>query len=139
MGMVTVDEGQGKAIPGSTGLWVGLLVGHFAWTAQLLLSYFVVSLACLPDAARFQILGVEGYQFLLGALTAGPAAVALAATILGVQAWRGIVDDRRSDAPDVAGWQGFLAQMGAALNGLFLATILLTGLSLRYLAPCAYG
>jgi hypothetical protein len=138
MGTVRVDEGPGNAALGATGLWVGLVVGHAAWTAQLLLSYFVVSLACLPGAARFQLLGVDGYQFLLGALTVGPAAVALAATILGVQAWRRIAAGRRAEDAPAAGWHGFLAQVGAVLNGLFLATILLTGLSLRYLAPCAY-
>jgi hypothetical protein len=119
-------------------LWFGALAGHFAWTAQLLLTYFVVSLACTRPPAPFQVAGIDGYQFLLFALTLVPAAVALFATWVAYQAWRAARRNRQAEANGTLGWRGFLGLFGALLSGVFVATILLTGLSLLYLSPCPY-
>ncbi|MBX5493542.1 MAG: hypothetical protein IRZ14_20520 [Chloroflexi bacterium] len=117
------------------GLWYGLLGGHAAWSAQLLLSYLVISLACRDPAPHFTILGADGFQLLLGVLTLLPAAVALGAIAVALRHWRA---ERapRAETTGSGDVQGFLGLFGALLSGLFTATILLTGVSLLYLAPC---
>jgi hypothetical protein len=121
---------------GTARLWFGALGGHTAWTAQLLLSYFVVSLACRDPSASFRLAGVDGYQLLLVALTVLPAAGALAATVVAYRAWRAAGVSPRVEAAGTADWRGFLGLFGALLSGLFVATILVTGISLFYLRPC---
>ena len=121
---------------GTARLWFGALGGHTAWTAQLLLSYFVVSLACRAPSADFRLFGVDGYQLLLVALTVLPTVVALGATLVGYRAWRSARVSPRAEAAGTADWRGFLGLFGALLSGLFVATILVTGLSFIYLEPC---
>jgi hypothetical protein len=121
---------------GTARLWFGALGGHTAWTAQLLLSYFVVSLACRDPSASFRLAGVDGYQLLLVALTVLPAAGALAATVVAYRGWRAAGVSPRVEAAGTADWRGFLGLFGALLSGLFVATILVTGISLVYLRPC---
>ncbi len=117
-------------------LWFAAMAGHFAWTAQLLLSYFVVSLACRQPPLVFEVAGVDGFQLLLIALTVVSAAVALGATLVGFRAWRAARASRPANAAEPVGWRGFLGAFGALLSGIFAFTILMTGLSLLYLDPC---
>jgi hypothetical protein len=128
--------GRREPALGTARLWFELLGGHVAWTAQLLLSYFVVSLACRGPAAGFQLFGLDGFRVLLIALSVLPAAVALGATLVAYGAWQSARTRPGADAPGAAQVRGFLGLFGALLNGLFLATIAVTALSLLYLDPC---
>jgi hypothetical protein len=117
-------------------LWGTALAGHVAWSAQLLLSYFVTSLACAAQPGAFRLAGLDGFQALLVALTLVPAAVALLATLDNWRAWRAARRQQPRGTDEAVGWRGFLGLFGLLLNGVFVATILLTGLSLVYLQPC---
>jgi hypothetical protein len=136
MGSGGARLGARDPAPSTTRLWLGALAGHFAWTAQLLLSYFVISLACARPPADFQVAGVDGFQLLLIVLTLLPGAVALFATFFAFGVWRAARESRQTEAAGTVGWRCFLGLFGALLNGLFVATILLTGVSLLYLSPC---
>ncbi len=107
-------------------LWFTLLGGHAAWTLHLLLSYFLVSLACLPGP-DFQLFGRGGYLLLIALLTVATTGLALGATIIGWHAWR------RNGADN---WPGFLAFVGMLLSGLFLATIIMQTAPLFFLDLC---
>jgi hypothetical protein len=107
-------------------LWFALLGGQVAWSAHLLLSYLLVSLACGPGP-RLVTLGVDGYRLLLWLLLLATAALALAATVVGWRAWR---------QPSATGWRRWLALVGFLLSGLGLATILFQGLPLLFLDEC---
>ncbi len=115
---------------GAARLWFGLLAGHASWTAQLLLTYLAVSLACRGESDGAAVLGVPIVPTLLALLTLGPVALAAAGAVVALRAWRAA----RSDG--AAGWRGFLGLFGALLSGLFVGVILLTGASLLFLDPC---
>lgn len=117
-------------------LWFSALAGHAAWTAQLLLTYFALSVFCSLQPPRFGALGLDGASVVLIALTVVPAAIAVVAMVLGIAAWRQSGYDEPADTRGTGGWRGFLGAFGALLSGLFVLVILLTGTSFFYLSPC---
>jgi hypothetical protein len=126
-----------RPVLSTSSLWFGALAGHVAWTAQLLLTYFVVSLACSVRPAGSPILGLNVAQPLMLGLTVLPAVVAVAATILAFLGWRAAGPDAQARESGADGWRGFMGLFGALLSGLFVALILVTGVSLLVVRPCA--
>ncbi len=107
-------------------LWFGLLGGHTAWTIQLLVNYFLVSLACPLGRAPFEVFGIAGFDVLMLLVNMMTATVALVAGIVSYWAWQR--SGRR-------GRRGFMALVGVLLSGLFFATILLVATSNLYVDP----
>jgi hypothetical protein len=106
--------------------WLALLGGHLAWTAHLLLSFFLVPVVC-----------ASGLGILPHLITLLCALGALAAAVASLRYWA------RADAAGRPphGWPDrpvrYLAFSGFILNGLFLYAILMQGVPGLLLNPCA--
>ncbi|MBI4496434.1 MAG: hypothetical protein HY689_00830 [Chloroflexi bacterium] len=116
-------------------LWFGLFGGHAAWTLQLIVNYFLASLACQPQAPDFAMLGVNGYAILMVLVSAVTGAVALAATVVAFRRWRWS-GGNGGWAAEPARWPGFVALAGFLLSGLFFVVIVAGGMVNLFLAPC---
>ncbi len=117
-------------------LWFGLLGGHIAWSLQLLVGYYLVSLACAGGFAGAQVLGVGAFDLLIWLLTLVAALVALGAGVIAWKSWRrtGVGGHLETGGP--AGRSGFMALAGVLLDGLFVLIILTGGIALLGLEPC---
>jgi hypothetical protein len=104
-------------------LWFGVFGGLAAWSAHLVLGYLLISFGC--DEGRSRPGGDAGLTVGYVALTLVLAAVAAAATVAAIQAWR---TDRE--------WRRFFGLFGALLSALALGTILLGGVQPFFLRPC---
>ncbi len=100
-------------------LWFAVFGGHVAWTAHLLVGYFLASLACASS----------------GSWSGAPLHVttisALAVTVAGVGAGRAAASQRGT--PE----QRFIGRFGIALSAVFLFAIVLAGAAGAFLPPCA--
>lgn len=108
--------------------WLGLLGGAAAWTAQLVLSYLVVGLACGPETplgGGLSALG--GATVVLHAVSGLAAAAASASAAAAVIAWR----------RPAGGGDGSLALVAVALDLLFLLVILVGASAALVLPTCA--
>ena len=118
-------------------LWFGLLGGQAAWTLQLLVSYYLVSVACLLGPTRFEDMGFPDLRVLLNVVTAVAALIALAAGAIAYREWRQSGTDERRDLTDPNGQRHFLALVGILLSGLYVVVILLVGTSHLFINPFA--
>lgn len=113
-----------------TRVWPALLIGNLAWSAHLVVSYYLASAACM---------GGDGW---LAALRHLATIVAVAATFLGwwlarrVLRPRGVASDGSREHDESASQRVFLARLAALLSAMFLLAILMTGAANFFLAPC---
>lgn len=97
-------------------LWLGVLGGAVAWTAHLLVSYALVSVAC-----------ANGLEILIHVATVVTALLTVAAGVVcGWIWWQAGLSRARH-------WMGIA---GMLMNGLFLFAIVLEGLPSFLLNPC---
>jgi Mn2+/Fe2+ NRAMP family transporter len=100
--------------------WFGFLAAPLAWAGQLVLGYFFAEAHC--EATRW----ASGWSSTEIGLTAGAAAVAVAAELAAAAAW---LELRRvhEDAPGRRGRQHLLLAGALVANVLFLIAILMSG------------
>jgi hypothetical protein len=106
-------------------LWFGVLGGLAAWSAHLVLAYVLISVGCDDGRSRLGVDADAGLTLAYVAATLVFGAVAAAATLTAIRAWR---DERE--------WRRFFGLFGALLSALALGTILLAGLQPFFLRPC---
>jgi hypothetical protein len=106
-------------------LWFAFLGGPVAWSARLLASYPLVSVACRMESTMP-----------LNVVTAATAAVALAAAFTGWAAFRRV----QTTAPDArtVAWNRarFMAIAGIMISALFTYAIIVEGVSALLHDPC---
>ena len=105
--------------------WIGLLAAPAAWTVQLVASFYVTVAAC--DVPR----DVSITAWVAG-LTAVAAAVAIAGQAAAFAAWRAT---RRAESVP-AGRIHFFADAALLSNTLFIAMILLGGITAAHIGTC---
>ena len=110
------------------GLWFAFLGPPAAWTLHLLLGYGAEEAACstgLDDGF------VEPW---VAAITVALGGATVATGLAGLRAWRAA---RGGAIADPRGRVAFMAFAGMAGSALFGATILLGGIQILFLDPCA--
>lgn len=105
-------------------LWFGAFGGLVAWSAHLVLGYFLITAACVDGESRLG--GTAGLNAAFLALTLLLAVVAALATAAAARTWSA-----------GRGWRRFMGFFGVLLSGLSLATILLGATQVIALPPCA--
>jgi hypothetical protein len=113
----------------TTRLVIAFLASPTIWMVHLMLSYFLVALHCESDWSGGRI-GV-----VLATLVC--AAAALAAGAFAWQEWKRVREPAGPGRPlDPRRMHGFLSLSGALLSILFVAAIVLAGLSPLFLPMC---
>ena len=113
-----------------TRMWPALLAGHLAWTAHLLLSYYLAWATCGEG---------DGWLAALRHLaTLAAAAVTLAGWWRAHRAAgpRGVTPSGRRERRETAAQRQFLAGLAGLLSAMFLFAILMTGAANLFLVPC---
>lgn len=105
--------------------WIGLLAAPLAWTVQLVAGFSVTIAAC--DGPR----DVSIAAWVAG-LTVAAAAVAIAGQAAAFAAWRAT---RRAGAPPASRIH-FFADAALLSNTLFIAMILLGGITAAHIGTC---
>jgi uncharacterized membrane protein YidH (DUF202 family) len=106
-------------------LWFAFLGGPVAWTARLLASYPLVSVACRM-----------GSPAILNAITAVTAAVGIAAAVTGWLAYRRVRDAAHAGLGDPNARARFMALGGVLISIIFTFAILNEGMSVLLQDPC---
>lgn len=109
-------------------LWFAVSVGPAAWTAHLLLSYFVVSTGC-P-------LGAAAVKAILFAISAAFAAMAAMGALAAWRTWREWSDDEPAPRDKHRRRVAFMAFGGVVLSGYFLAAIVIESIPILMLDVC---
>ncbi len=124
---------RARPVPRTTDLlvWFGLLAAPAAWTVQLVVGSEVEETACAAGGRQFSI-DTSAWHL---ALTAGPAALALAGTAVAGLAALAV----RRGRGDARGRVEFLAIAGVLGSFLFLVLILLGGIAALALHQCNQG
>lgn len=106
-------------------LWFGLLGGPVAWSAHLLASYPLVSVACrLGSAAPLHL------------ITGATAAIAAAAAVTGAVAYRRLREHGNGRLGDAFARARFMALAGIMAGAFFAFVILVEGLPPLLHDPC---
>ena len=123
-------------------LWVQLLAGPVLWSVHFLLSYLLVEAFC-QMGWNFKILDINGLSVILIALTV----LAIVSTSLfalkSYRAWKSLNKDHKltDEIREAARWSEgpleFVYFSGFLLSVLFTAVILMTGIPVLFLSPCA--
>lgn len=118
-------------------LWFGALGGAIGWVLHLYLAWYVTETSCTAGQPTF--IGID-LNLLVPLLTIVPGLIALAA---GVVAVRAAVILHRAEADPPAGVPprrisraGFVARVGAFVDGLSLLMIIFGGAAVVLFAPC---
>lgn len=121
---------------GTAALWFGVLAAHFSWTAQLLGSYFAVSLYCHSGAA-----GDGALRLVLHAITLLASGVTLAAGLISWRSWRrlnAVHPSRSLTGTGFASRDGgrIMTRLGMLLSAGFLLLIVFGGPPAFVLPAC---
>ena len=111
--------------------WFGMGGAGVAWFCQEIFGYWVSQGNCNESSAGWGS-GAQFWTILASALAAG---VAIAAGLVAVGLFRGVVEAETHGAAP-AGRVRFLAIVGMAMTPLFLAMILMSGVGAGVLSPC---
>lgn len=109
-------------------LWFVFLGPVAAWTLQLNVGYGYNEAACSNDT------GVNLQAPLIGGVSLLLAAVAAAAGVAGVRTWRAV---RRGDVADPRGRIAFMCVFGMLSAPIFVFLIVMSGVQVLILDPCA--
>ena len=113
-----------------TRVWPALLVGNVAWSAHLVVSYYLAAAACA---------GGDGW---LAALRHLATIAAVAATLAGwwqahrASGPRTFTPSGRRERQESATQRVFLARLAILLSAMSLFAILMTGAANLFLVPC---
>lgn len=108
-------------------LWYGVLGAPFAWTAQLVIGFWIAESACDPGGGG---VSVDGWAVAVTLIAAAAAVLAEACAIAVFRATK----DAGTEPP--AGRIHFLATVGLTIGPLFFCIILMSGLGVVALPNC---
>jgi hypothetical protein len=138
MSTTTRPELAGDTEVSRAGLWFSLLGGAMAWLVHLLFAYGIAEFGCVGGLAGYAWRGISAVAWLLLALTAVTAVVALTAAFVGWRSRRrlGSGDEDAAtgerDAPRAVAWAGLVT------SGLFALTIVVESIPIfYYLQTCS--
>jgi hypothetical protein len=129
---VSPPADEKKRVIGPLLLWYATLGGAILWAAHEVLAWGVVELACIRG--HHSVIGLELRTFLLLAtgLPLAGAVLALGISVLARRRFAGVENpDRRIERGQ------FQAEVGFWSDGLAALIILLDGVAVLVLAPCA--
>ena len=110
-------------------LWFGLFGGLTAWILHLAIGFVIVLDGCA--------LGMSYLRLTIGIVTAVLALIALAAALVAYRTWGRVDEAGDGDVGDRRGRIRFMAVTGVWLSGLALLIIVLLGIPVALLNPCA--
>ena len=113
---------------GSAATWVMLLAGPVIWYAYFWLVYLLTEGVCRLGGFDFEIMGLTGLSFVTMTVTAGASALTVISGRRSYSAWR--------EGPLDGSGQTGMAFAGLVLSGIFLLSVLATGLPALVLEPC---
>ena len=113
---------------GSTATWVMLLAGPVIWYVYFWLVYLVAEGVCRLGGFDFEIMRLTGLSFVTIVVTAGASALTVISGLRSYSSWR-------KGPRDGSGYLG-MAFAGVVLSGIFLLSVLATGLPALVLEPC---
>lgn len=123
-------------------LWAQLLAGPILWSIHFLLSYLLVEAFCQLGWS-FKILEMNGLSVILIALTVLAIVSASLFGLKSYRAWKDLNDNRNlaAEIREASRWSEgpleFVYFSGLLLTVLFTAVILMTGIPVLFLRPCA--
>jgi hypothetical protein len=123
-------------------LWVQLLAGPVLWSVYFLLSYLLVEAFC-QMGWNFRILEMNGLSVILTALTVLAVVSASLFALKSYRAWKSLNKDHKlmDEIREASRWSEgpleFVYFSGFLLSVLFTAVILVTGIPVLFLSPCA--
>ena len=121
--------------PHSRSLWIGLLTGPVVYAVHFIVVYLLVDVACRVGWLQFSLWGLSGLSIAVLGITLIAALINAGAGVLAYREWQARKDTE-------GGTQGtyapLMALVGLGLNGLFTATILVTGAPALVLMPCRW-
>jgi hypothetical protein len=117
-----------RAERGSAGTWVMLLAGPVIWYGYFWLVYLMAEGVCRLGGPDFTVMGLTGLSWLTIAMTVGASALTIISGHRSYSSWR----DKRVAATGSTG----LSFAGFVLSGIFLFSVLATGLPALVLEPC---
>ena len=112
----------------STATWMMLLAGPMVWYFYFWIVYLLAEGACQLDGLKFGLLGLPAVSTVTLAFTLGASTLVTIAARRSYQEWKDgspAIDDDRG-----------LALAGLLLSGIFLVSILATGLPALAMEPC---
>ena len=112
----------------SAGTWVMLLAGPVIWYAYFWIVYLLAEGVCRLGGLDFTVMGLTGLSLLTIAMTVGASALAIISGRRSYSSWR----DEHVAATGRAG----LSFAAFVLSGIFLFSVLATGLPALVLEPC---
>jgi hypothetical protein len=122
-----IHVSEGRAV-GLAALWFGFLGGAVAWTAQLLGSYFVVTLGCTTRTGLTLIIHLISLLALI---------VTALALLVSWRTWQQTGTDEAYGARTVVQRGGFMGLFGLFANALFAILILFTAVTAFALPQCS--
>lgn len=119
--------------------WFAFLGGAAAWVLQFVVIYSISEIGCQTERLDVVLLGLPGPAFFAFALTLLAGLTAVAAAVMSFRAFpNGVRADPvdGTGAHETPGRRRFMAYAGVIMNGMFLITILATGLPFMFLRSC---
>ena len=118
-------------------LWLVVAAGPVIWAIHLVASYALVTLSCSHGFFQFLILGMAGARFILVVFTVAVTLLMLYAGYVAFSNWRRLPASNADGlgAPEQGRYR-FMIFSAIALNGLFAAITLLTGVPGLFLQLC---
>ena len=110
-------------------VWFGVLAGALAWATQHVFGYAVTEAACDATGGQWGV-PIATLNGIAGALAA---AIAIAGLVVAIGVFRG----NKDGAPPPEGRRHFLGAIGIAVNPLFAAIALMSGMGAIALEDCA--
>lgn len=134
------DQGNGR---GLRALALSALVGPLSWSAFFLVGYLIAEAACIAGFWQSNVAGVSLVVLVVVALAAVFTLISLAAAVWTYRRWRA-ADEREEQTREGEHVQqtedlgAFLALAATGLNVLFALAIIITAVSMIFLAPCRW-
>jgi hypothetical protein len=117
-------------------LWFGLLGGALAWATHFLVSYILVSVACVSNYFAWQIAGLNGLLLVLLLATIIAATVTTVALVTAYRSWQRTGEGAEPSDEGPRGRDAYMSVAGVILNSLFLFLIALETVPLFVLRAC---
>ena len=121
-------------------LWTGVFAGHVLWSVELLANYAFVAHSCYPTALPRAAPTWGGVWGLALAVSVVATLGTAAAGGLAYRSWRATRDEKGGSSESLLdtaeGRTRFMAMSGMLLSGLYLLTVLATGLPLVMVPRC---
>lgn len=132
-----IDSTRQRAT-GARGLLFGLLAAPIAWAALHMFDYLWIETACQAGLLGGTMAGLTGVAWVVVAATLVALVISVAAGVISFRRWQSLREpDDDDDLEPVEARSRFLALSGVLVSALFALLIIMTGVPVFLMAPCA--